>query len=237
MSTDRASARKHVVAAAVALVGGMALAFTANGEGAFAILSLVGVPALLVALFVLPLRSSLSPRDLRRVGWGAAAVLSGGLLLLAAAAPKFAVLLVLLAALYLMIAWPVAVSSAGVMAVAAVRSGLSAGPTARRTWGRMSWTWLLALVATYGYGFSHFDDAMGDVKDRVCRFDPSGGQPGHSGGQSLLPLSDTTCGADTVPGFVNPLLAVLAALLTVCVAGYVAIRLRPRAAAASPSST
>ncbi|GAA4604813.1 hypothetical protein GCM10023195_16500 [Actinoallomurus liliacearum] len=68
---------------------------------------------------------------------------------------------------------------------------------------------------------------MVDVQDRVCRFASLGGlswgvyaeenpsplrrhpSTGHTGGQSLLPLSDTSCGADTVPGFVNPLLAVL----------------------------
>ncbi|MFG2004090.1 hypothetical protein ACGFNU_33520 [Spirillospora sp. NPDC048911] len=220
---------KHVVAAAVTLLGGVALAYAAYGEGAFNILYLVGVPGALIALFVLPLRSEPRPGGLRWIGWSVTAVLTAGLAIVAATAPEFALLLALIGTLYLLIGWPLAISGACVMAVAAVRSGLAPGPAAaRRMWARLSWTLLLCVVAAYGYGFSHLDDAMADVKDRVCRSDASGGQVKPGGGQSLLPLSDTSCGADTVPGFVNPLLALLAGLLVVCVAGHLTARLRTR---------
>jgi hypothetical protein len=96
------------VAAGVTLVGGIALAFAVDGEGASNPISLVVLPGLVVTLFVLPLRSAARPDVLRRIGGWAAAVLGGGLLLLAVAAPKFALLLALLAALYLVIGWPLA---------------------------------------------------------------------------------------------------------------------------------
>ncbi|MCP2336385.1 hypothetical protein [Actinomadura rupiterrae] len=105
-----------------------------------------------------------------------------------------------------------------------------------RAWGRMVWTSSLALAATYGFGLSHFDKGMSDVKDSVCRvtLGAADAPSGPGGGQSLLPLSDTTCGLDTVPGFVNPLLGALVALLVACLAGYGGARLRasrPRPAA------
>ncbi|GAA4604807.1 hypothetical protein GCM10023195_16480 [Actinoallomurus liliacearum] len=218
--------KKQAVAAAVTVAAGMALAFAAYGEGAFNLLFVVGVPGLLVALFVLPLWAAARPGDLRRMGWWAAAVLGGGLLLLTVTAPKFA-LLVLGDALLLTLGWPLATSAACLMAVAAVRSALSQGPRAARTWARSSWAGLLSVVATYGYGLSHLDDGMTD-KDRVCRFAPSGVRTGHNGGQSLLPLSDTTCGPDTVPAFVNPILAVLTVLLALSLAAHVAVRLKAR---------
>ncbi|MFF4778701.1 hypothetical protein ACFY05_38345 [Microtetraspora fusca] len=228
MNDERAAFVKRAAAAAVMLVGGMALAFAAYGEGALNVLFLVVVPGLLVAVFVLPIRSAVRHRGLRRTGWWAAVLPGGALLLLAAFAPRLALLPVLAAALFLILGWPLTATAACVMAVAAVRSLRSSGPTAgRRTWARLSWTWLLGLLATFGYGLTRLDAEMVDVKDRVCRFDPS--RPaGPRGGQSLLPLSDTSCGADTVPGFVNPLLAVLAALLLVCVAGYIRARRRAR---------
>ncbi|WP_214410365.1 hypothetical protein [Sphaerisporangium fuscum] len=225
----RGGTARVALAAALTLTGGAALAFAAYGEGAFNSLLLVGVPGLLVALFVLPSRSAARSRARRRLGRWAGALVGGGLLLLAVTTPKFAVPALFIAAMYLVIGWPLAASAACVMAAAAVRSMSAAGPPApRRTWARLSWTWLLGLVAAYGYGLSHFDDAMADVKDRVCRVDPSAGLAGHGGGQSLLPLGDTSCGADTVPGFVNPLLAVLAVLLAVSVTGYARARLRGR---------
>lgn len=229
MGAERGVLAKHAVAAAVTFLGGVALAFAANGEGAFNTLFLVGAPGLLAALFVLPLRSAARPGDLRRIGWSAAAVLGGGLLLLAVTAPKFALLPVLVVGLGLILGWPLAASGACLMAIAAVRSGISPERGPAQTSARSSWAWLLALAATYGYGLTHLDDGMLDVKDRVCRAStPSGGQVGHSGGQSLLPLSDTSCGADTVPGFVNPLLAILAALLALSVAGHIPARRRAR---------
>ncbi|WP_433355939.1 hypothetical protein ACQP25_18385 [Microtetraspora malaysiensis] len=186
------------------------------------------VLGLLVVAVVLPLRSSVRHRARRRIGWWAAALLGGGLLLLAAIAPRIALLPVLCVALILIFGWPLTATAACVMAVAAVRSGRSSGLTARRTWARLSLTWLLGLAATYGYGLTRLDAEMVDIKDRVCRYDASGGAAGSGGEQSLLPLSDTLCGADTVPGFVNPLLAVLAVLLAVSVAGYTWARRRAR---------
>ncbi|MFB4274240.1 hypothetical protein ACBJ59_03005 [Nonomuraea sp. MTCD27] len=216
---------EHVAAIAVTLLGGTVVAFAAYDGNAISFVSLVVVPALLVALFVLPLLSVARPRGPRRSGWRAAAVLGGGLLLLAAITPKFALLLVLIAVLYLTIGWPLAASAACVAAVAAVRSALSPGPaTSPRTWGRMSWTWLLSAVATYGYGLTHLNDYMLDVKDGICRVIPSGEQAEPGGTQTLLPLSDSLCGADTVPGFVNPLLAALAGLLAASATMYVVAR-------------
>ncbi|GAA2411981.1 hypothetical protein GCM10010191_21650 [Actinomadura vinacea] len=215
---------RYAAAAAAVLFGGTALAVATSGEGVLSGMYMVGMPGLLVALFVVPLRSA-QPHSRRRIAGWAAAVAGGGLLLLAAAVPEGALLLVILAALYLLIGWPWVACAACVTAAAAARSALLPGPeAARRTWARLSWTWLLGAVATYGYGAGHLNDGMLDVKEKVCRFDSSGGQVGASGGQSLLPLSDTSCGTDTVPGIVNPLLAVLVGLLAVCVTGYVKAR-------------
>ncbi|WP_433225463.1 hypothetical protein [Microtetraspora malaysiensis] len=230
MNAERAALVKRAAAAAVTLVGGMALAFAAFGEGALNSLFLIVVPGLLVAVFVLPIWSAVRPGGRRRIGWWAAALLGVGLLLLAVIEPRYALLPVLAAALFLILGWPLTATAACVMAVVAVRSVRSSGLTARRTWARLSWAWLLGLLATYGYGLTRLDAGMVDVKDRVCRFDydASGGAAGSGGEQSLLPLSDTLCGADTVPGFVNPLLAVLAVLLAVSVAGYIRARRRAR---------
>ncbi|MGI5487940.1 hypothetical protein [Microtetraspora malaysiensis] len=228
MNAERAALVKRAAAVAVTLVGGMALAFAVFGEGALNSLFLVVVPGLLVAVFVLPIWSAARNGGRRRIGWWAAAVLGGGLLLLAVIAPRIALLPVLAAALFLILGWPLTATAACVMAVVAVRSVWSSGLTARRTWARLSWAWLLGLAATYGYGLTRLDAEMVDIKDRVCRYDASGGAAGSGGEQSLLPLSDTLCGADTVPGFVNPLLAVLAVLLAVSVAGYTWARRRAR---------
>jgi hypothetical protein len=216
-------------AVAIALVGAMALAFASYGEGAFSLIPMIGLPGLLIALFVLPLRSAARPGDGRRVGRWIAAVPAVGLLLLAVTAPKAALLPAFIALQFVLIGWPFATVGAVVMAALAVRSGLTPEPmAARRTWARLSWTWSLGIVATYSYGLRQFDTRMADIKDRVCRFDASGGGTVAHGGQSLLPLSDTSCGADTVPVWVDPLLAILAALLAVCVAGYVRARWRAR---------
>ncbi|MCO5996012.1 hypothetical protein [Actinoallomurus rhizosphaericola] len=221
-------ATKQAVAAAVTAAVGTALAFAAYGEGAFNTLLLVGAPSLLVTLFAVQVRSTARAGALRRAGWWAAAVLGGGLLLLAVTAPKFVLLPALIAAFSLALGWPLATSAACLMAVAAVRSGLSSAPRAALTWGRSSWAVLLAVVATYGYGLSHLDEGMADVKDRVCRFDPSGGAMRHGGGRSLLPLHDTSCGTDTVPAFVNPFLATLTVLLAASVAAHLTARFKAR---------
>lgn len=254
---------KYWIAAGLTFAGGMALSTALYGEGAVGMVGLIGVPGLLVTLFLAPALSSGRPGSLGRVGAWAAVLLAVGLLLLFAVAPMYALLLEFLAMLLLSIGWPLAASAALLMAIASVRAekargaarsdapARAGGTPARasggvlggtsggvlggaRVWGRMAWTWLLALAATYGFGLTHFDDDMQDVKDSVCRvtFEPAAA--GHEGGQTFLPLSDTSCGADTVPGFVNPLLAVLASLLVVCLAGYGGARLRsgrPRPAA------
>ncbi|MFC5181421.1 hypothetical protein [Actinomadura harenae] len=215
---------RYWIAAGLTFAGGVALSAALEGEGAVNMVGLVGVPGLLLALFAAPALSSARPGDLGRVAAGGSVLLLVGLLLLFAVSPRWALFLALLGALALTLGWPLAASAACVMAVGSVRAVRARnGP---RVWSRMTWTWLLALAATYGFGLTHFDDAMQDVKDRVCRATPDGAVPNHDGGQSLLPLSDTSCGADTVPGYVNPLLAVLAALVVVCVAGYGSARLR-----------
>jgi hypothetical protein len=211
---------KPWVAISLVVGGGAALAFASFGEGAFGVLGLVGVPALLVALFVVPLLTAERPVDWRRIGlWGTAA-LALGWALLAVVDLKMAALPLIFAVLLLVFGWPFAVSGACVVAVAAVRS------SGRRMWGRLTWAALLGLVGTYGYGLNHMDDGLTDLKDKACRYAPSEGLTGDwtSGKQSLLPLSDTSCGADAVPGFVNPLLVVLAVLLVVSVAGYARTR-------------
>ncbi|PZG52080.1 hypothetical protein C1I98_07600 [Spongiactinospora gelatinilytica] len=212
---------EHVVAAAGALIGGTVVSVVTSGEGALGFVSLVVVPGLLIALFVVPWLSAARPGGPRRAGLWAAVVLGGGSLLPAVIAPKFALLPVFIAALYLTIAGPPALSGACVAAIAAVRSMCP-----RRMWARWSWTWLLGAVATYGYGLTHFNDGMLDVKDGVCRVTPSGERVTSRGTQTLLPLGDTSCGADTVPGFVNPLLAVLAVLLAVSATGCITARVR-----------
>ncbi|MEV5576146.1 hypothetical protein AB0L06_39460 [Spirillospora sp. NPDC052269] len=215
---------KYWIAAGLTLAGGVVLSAALYGEGATGMVSLIGVPGLLVALFAAPALSSRRPGELGRVAAGAAVLLVVGLLLLVAVAPEYTLLLALLGALLLMIGWPLAASAACLMAVASVRAGRARNVA--RVWARMAWTWLLALAATYGFGLAHFDDDMLDAKDGVCRITSETASVGHEGGQSLLPLSDTSCGADTVPGFVNPLLTVLTALVVLCLAGYGATRLR-----------
>ncbi|RFU37826.1 hypothetical protein DZF91_30865 [Actinomadura logoneensis] len=222
---------KYLIAAALTFAGGALLSFVAFGEAAFSLLGLVGVPGLLVLLFLVPALSSGRSAELGRIGLGAALLVVVGVSLLAAFAPKYAVLLALVAGFGLLAGWPLAASAALLMAVASVRAGRSraaAAPGGARVWSRMAWTSVLALAATYGFGLSHLDDDMRDVKDRVCRYTSEGASAGHTGGQSLLPLSDTTCGPDTVPGFVNPLLVVLATLLVLCVGAYCGARLRTR---------
>ncbi|MFC4909788.1 hypothetical protein [Actinomadura gamaensis] len=219
---------KYWIAAGLTFAGGAALSSAVYGEGAVNTIALAGVPGLLAALFLAPMLSSGRSRDLARAGIGAVAVLVVLVTLLAAADSRYLALGALLGILLLSTGWPLAASAAALMVVASVRAGRSR-VTAPRTFARMSWTWTLALAATYGYGLDHFDADMADVKDGVCRVTPGfseawSGRGG--GGQSLLPLSDTTCGADTVPGFVNPLLAVLTALLVACLAGYGGARLR-----------
>ncbi|WP_026414961.1 hypothetical protein [Actinomadura oligospora] len=215
---------KYWIAAGATLAGGAALSSVMNGaEGTFSMITF-GIPALLVALLVVQALSSTRPA----VVAGGAGLLVAGLLVLAAFELKFVLLLALLGMLGLMVGWPVVASAACLMVVASVRSGRVRQGS--RVWSRMAWTWALALAATYGFGLSHFYDDVLDLKDGGCRFTSEVGAAGyaggHEGGQSLVPLSDTTCGADTVPGFVNPLLALLAALAVACLAGYAATRLR-----------
>ncbi|MEV4257607.1 hypothetical protein AB0J52_30990 [Spirillospora sp. NPDC049652] len=222
---------KYWITAGVVFAGGTALSFATNGEAAFSLVGVALVPSLLVTLFLAPALSSARSAELGKVGLGAVFLLVVGVLLLVVVAPKYAVLLALLGVLALTFGWPMAASAAAVMVVASVRAGRSraaAAPGGARVWSRMAWTSVLALAATYGFGLSHLDDDMMDVKDRVCRYTAENASTGHRGGQSLLPLSDTSCGADTVPGYVNPALAVLASLLVLCLAAYFGARLRTR---------
>jgi hypothetical protein len=218
---------KPWVAISLVVGGGAALAFVSFGEGAFGVLGLVGVPVLLAALFVVPLLTAERPVDWRRIGlWGGAAA-GLGWALLAVADLKMAALPLIFALLLLVFGWPFAVSGACVVAATAVRS------SGRRRWGRPAWASALGLVGTYGYGLNHIDNGLTDIKDKTCRYAPSEGFTGEwtPGRQSLLPLSDTSCGADTVPWFVNPLLAVLAVLLVLSVASHARTRRKARAVA------
>ncbi|MFD0852402.1 hypothetical protein ACFQ07_09225, partial [Actinomadura adrarensis] len=181
-------------------------------------------------LFVVPLRTAERPVDWRRIGLWTGAVLVAGWALLAANDLKMAALPLIFAWFYLVLGWPFAVSGAAVMAVTAVRaSGRGMWERLaweRLAWGRLAWASALGLAGTYGYGLNRLDNGLTDVKDKVCRHEPSEGFTGGwtPGNQSLLPLSDTSCGADTVPWFVNPVLVVLAVVLVAGVVGYVRTR-------------
>ncbi|MFC4049781.1 hypothetical protein ACFOY4_08825 [Actinomadura syzygii] len=195
------------------------------GGGPIALTLLV----LLVALAVLlPLRAW-RPAAFGRLRWWVLGIMGGGLLAALIADPVEMLKMLVLMVFLTIIAWPVVALGAVATGVMAVRSGLRPGrAAARATWTRLVWTWLLALVALYGYGVMSTKAMWGKDPGDACRFTGTGTRP--DGSLSMLPLSDTTCGADSVPGFVNPLLALLTILLVVCTIGAVASRLQPEKA-------
>ncbi|RKS72127.1 hypothetical protein BZB76_4944 [Actinomadura pelletieri DSM 43383] len=180
---------------------------------------------LVVALAVLlPLRAW-RPTAFGRLRWWVLGIVGGGLVTTLIVDPLGVLVTLFLTALLMIVAWPVVALAAVATGVWAVRSGIRPGQAAARaTWVRLVLTWFLALLALYGYGLMNTRTIEKDPGD-ACRFSATGYQP--DGSMSLLPLSDTTCGADSVPGFVNPLLMLLTALLVICVIGAVASHLQP----------
>ncbi|WP_431895531.1 hypothetical protein [Nonomuraea sp. bgisy101] len=128
--------------------------------------------------------------------------------------------ILLIALLLLMLAWPVpALAALALVVPAALGLSRRAGRTAVRDRTRaLRAGWLLtaasacAAIAAYGYGLRTTTfGAWTDPDDRcgLARPDLYGyGHRGPDGGShSMWPLHDTTCGPDLVPGFVNPVVA------------------------------
>ena len=63
----------------------------------------------------------------------------------------------------------------------------------------------LTAISAYGYGLSETTFGLFTDIDDACAISRSGASPADGGSQSMWPLTDTTCGADLVPSFVNPL--------------------------------
>ncbi|MBO2446487.1 hypothetical protein J4573_05260 [Actinomadura barringtoniae] len=184
----------------------------------------VGTLLLMVVLAVLlPLRA-VRPGLLGRLRWWVLGVIAAALVFAGATDPRGLLAGVFLAVFVTLVAWPVVGVGAVVVGALAVRSGLKPGPeAARATWVRLSWTWLLAAISVYGYGLTRAKGTFALDPGDSCRFGGSYDPDGHT---SLLPLSDTTCGSEAVPGFVNPLLAVLVGLVVICAVGAVAAAAR-----------
>jgi len=182
------------------------------------------VPLLMVTLAVLlPLRAW-RPGTFGRLRWWVLGVAGAALMYALVTDPVSLLAGIFLLVFVVLIAWPLTATAAALVLALAVRSGLRPGAeAARATWVRLSWTWLLASISLYGFGLTSAKGAFALDPDDTCR---SWGHYDPGGHTSLLPLSDTTCGAEAVPGFVNPLLAALAGLLMICVVGAVAARVR-----------
>ncbi|RFS84622.1 hypothetical protein D0T12_13815 [Actinomadura spongiicola] len=205
----------------VAVANGGSTASEDAAGGTIAVTLLLLVVALAV---LLPLRAW-RPTAFGRLRWWVLGIVGGGLVTTLVVDPIGVLGALLLTALLMIVAWPVVALAAVATGVWAVRSGLRPGQAAARTtWVRLVWTWLLALVALYSYGVMSTTTAEAKDPGDACRFSGTGYRPDVS--TSLQPLSDTTCGADSVPGFVNPLLLVLTALLAVCIVGAVASHLQ-----------
>jgi hypothetical protein len=184
------------------------------------------VPLLMVALaVVLPLRAW-RPELIGGLRWWLLGVLAAVLVVALVSDPVGLLAGVLMAVFLTLFAWPLVGVGAAVAGALAVRSGLRPGPAAARaTWARLVWTWLLAAVSLYGYGAMRVDGAFVLDPEDTCRYVTDGRyDPG--GRASLFPLSDTTCGSEAVPAFVNPLLVVLAGLMVICLVGAVGARVR-----------
>ncbi|MFC4585713.1 hypothetical protein [Sphaerisporangium corydalis] len=143
---------------------------------------------------------------------------------------KFLLLVVLL---LLGLAWPVGVVAVLVLVVSAVLALLGE----RRAAGRAGWTLAAAAACTavtaYAYGLrTTTAGAWTDPDDRCALASPGTYAYGHrgpaGGSQSMWPLHDTTCGADLVPGFVNPLVTGAVLLFAVLVVYMTATRIRSR---------
>ena len=85
-----------------------------------------------------------------------------------------------------------------------------------------------AALAVFGYGLGRTTVLMLTDLDDACRIAGTtlvGGAPER--GEGLVPLHDTRCGAELVPGFVNPAAGGLA--VTAAVLATVTVRARRRA--------
>lgn len=132
-------------------------------------------------------------------------------------------LLLDIALLFLMLAWPVVVAGALVLVVLAVRRLRGDQFVRDRPSGLVGAGRLVAIaaaltaMAAYGYGLSTTTFmAITDPDDRCGLTRPDlygyGYRGPDDGSLDVWPLQDTTCGPDLVPGFVNPVVMASTAL-------------------------